>query len=84
MEKISLSRFRNETRHKKVVYKWLGKDGKTKEFETDKFYCNAYGKGSFKMLSMPKFNLRERISGCFRIWQNAICGGGLDETNNTV
>jgi len=58
MEKISLNKFRYALYHKAVIYKWTNVKGdKVKEFETNKFYCNPYGKGENRMLSTPKFNL---------------------------
>ena len=58
MEKISFAQFKRDTKHKKVDYVWENKDKRIrKEFSTDRFYCNPFGKGNFKLLSMPRFNL---------------------------
>jgi hypothetical protein len=54
MEKISLSRFRALTHHKKINFVFTSADGaKIKSFESNKFYCNPYS----EMLSMPHFLL---------------------------
>lgn len=52
-EKISLYKFKELIKGKKVKYFFRGNNGQVKEFETDRFYCNSY-KG---VLSMPKFCL---------------------------
>ena len=57
MEEITLNKFRKETKHKTVKFNFKGRDGSIKYFETNKFYCNPYGSGDFKMLSMPRFGL---------------------------
>ncbi len=59
LENSSFAEFKKATYHKKVKYIWHKRADDTivKEFETDKFYCNPYGKGENRMLSMPKFNL---------------------------
>jgi len=59
--KISLNRFRQMTKGKRVGFTfWNGKEGEgevIKEFVTDKFYCNPCPKtfGGGAMLSMPNF-----------------------------
>lgn len=50
LQAISFSRFKKETHHKHVKYTWKN-EVRTREFESDSFYCNPYG----DMLSMPKF-----------------------------
>lgn len=58
MERISLSRFRAETKHKHIKFIWRKTDGtKVKEFESNKFYCNPYGEGENRILSLPKFSM---------------------------
>tara|TARA_R100000750_G_C2297594_1_gene77467 strand:- start:3 stop:269 length:267 start_codon:yes stop_codon:yes gene_type:complete len=71
MEKISLSRFKKDTYHKRVVYDFVPnkENMPSKHFETDKFYCNSFGKGNFKMLSLPKFCLSREIE-LFKIAEN--------------
>ena len=55
METITFNQFKNETHHKAVefVFKPKNESMPSKEFKTDKFYCNKY-KG---MMSMPRFCL---------------------------
>ena len=54
MEKISLSKFKTLTHHKKINFVFTSADGaKVKSFDSDKFYCNPYG----EILSMPHFLL---------------------------
>ena len=57
MEKISLNKFRNLTKHRKIKYAFTGNNGTIKKFDTEKFYCNPFGSGKNRMLSMPKFCL---------------------------
>ena len=53
--KISFYKFKKETNHKHVKFTWSDKTGKKiKAFESEKFYCNVYGKDQ---LSLPKFGM---------------------------
>ena len=61
MIQIAFNQFKKETHHKKVEFTFKPKNETmpSKEFKTDKFYCNKY-KG---ILSMPRFSL-----GVVGIW----------------
>ena len=53
MEKISFYKFKKETHHKKVRFRWSS-SFKTKEWETEKFYINKSGTFGY---SLPSFIL---------------------------